>query len=39
VFAFLACDESRFVTGHIFNVDGGFTAHQAMYVELLSHVD
>jgi NAD(P)-dependent dehydrogenase (short-subunit alcohol dehydrogenase family) len=39
VVAFLACDESRFVTGHLFNVDGGFTAHQAMYVELLSHVD
>jgi NAD(P)-dependent dehydrogenase (short-subunit alcohol dehydrogenase family) len=39
VVAFLASDESRFVTGHLFNVDGGFTAHQAMYVDLLDQVD
>jgi NAD(P)-dependent dehydrogenase (short-subunit alcohol dehydrogenase family) len=39
VVAFLASAEARFVTGHLFNVDGGFTAHQAMYVDLLSQVD
>ena len=35
VVAFLAGPESRFVTGHLFNVDGGMTAHQPMYAELL----
>jgi NAD(P)-dependent dehydrogenase (short-subunit alcohol dehydrogenase family) len=39
VVAFLAGPEARFVTGHLFNVDGGFTAHQAMYVDLLGEVD
>jgi NAD(P)-dependent dehydrogenase (short-subunit alcohol dehydrogenase family) len=35
VVAFLASDESRFVTGHLFNVDGGLTAHQSMYADLV----
>jgi NAD(P)-dependent dehydrogenase (short-subunit alcohol dehydrogenase family) len=35
VVAFLASDESRFVTGHLFNVDGGLTAHQVVYADLV----
>ena len=37
--AFLASDEARFVTGHLFRIDGGLTAHLPMYVDLLSQVD
>lgn len=33
VVAFLALDESRFVTGAAIPVDGGFTAHQASYAD------
>jgi NAD(P)-dependent dehydrogenase (short-subunit alcohol dehydrogenase family) len=35
VVAFLASDESRFVTGHLFSVDGGLSAHQGMYADLV----
>ncbi|MFE4254078.1 SDR family NAD(P)-dependent oxidoreductase [Streptomyces sp. NPDC056910] len=37
--AFLASSEARFVTGHSFSVDGGMTAHQPMYLDLLRHVE
>jgi NAD(P)-dependent dehydrogenase (short-subunit alcohol dehydrogenase family) len=38
VVAFLASDESRFVTGHLFSVDGGLSAHQGMYADLVGDV-
>ena len=38
VVAFLAGDDSRFVTGHLFSVDGGLSAHQGMYAELVGDV-
>ena len=37
VVAFLAGDDSRFVTGHLFSVDGGLSAHQ-MYADLVGDV-
>jgi len=39
VVAFLASDDSRFVTGHLFSVDGGLSAHQGMYADLVRDVD
>ena len=39
VVAFLASDESRFVTGHLLSVDGGLNAHLPMYADLLRYVD
>jgi NAD(P)-dependent dehydrogenase (short-subunit alcohol dehydrogenase family) len=38
VMAFLAGDDSRFVTGHLFSVDGGLSAHQGMYADLVGDV-
>jgi len=38
VVAFLAGDDSRFVTGHLFSVDGGLSAHQGMYAGLVGDV-
>jgi NAD(P)-dependent dehydrogenase (short-subunit alcohol dehydrogenase family) len=38
VVAFLASDESRFVTGHLFSVDGGLTVHQGTYADLVDDV-
>jgi NAD(P)-dependent dehydrogenase (short-subunit alcohol dehydrogenase family) len=38
VVAFLAGDDSRFVTGHLFSVDGGLSAHQGMYADLVGDV-
>jgi NAD(P)-dependent dehydrogenase (short-subunit alcohol dehydrogenase family) len=38
VVAFLAGDDSRFVTGHLFGVDGGLSAHQGMYADLVGDV-
>jgi NAD(P)-dependent dehydrogenase (short-subunit alcohol dehydrogenase family) len=38
VVAFLASDESRFVTGHLFSVDGGLNAHQGMYADLVGDI-
>ena len=38
VVAFLAGDGSRFVTGHLFSVDGGLSAHQGMYADLVGDV-
>jgi NAD(P)-dependent dehydrogenase (short-subunit alcohol dehydrogenase family) len=38
VVAFLASDESRFVTGHLFSVDGGLTVHQGTYADLVDPV-
>jgi NAD(P)-dependent dehydrogenase (short-subunit alcohol dehydrogenase family) len=38
VVAFLAGDDSRFVTGHLFSVDGGLSAHQGMYADLVGYV-
>ena len=39
VVAFLASDDSRFVTGHLFSVDGGLSAHQGTYADLVRDVD
>jgi NAD(P)-dependent dehydrogenase (short-subunit alcohol dehydrogenase family) len=39
IVAFLASDESRFVTGHLFSVDGGLSAHQGMYADLVGDTD
>jgi NAD(P)-dependent dehydrogenase (short-subunit alcohol dehydrogenase family) len=36
--AFLASDESRFVTGHLFSIDGGLNAHQGMYADLVGDI-
>jgi NAD(P)-dependent dehydrogenase (short-subunit alcohol dehydrogenase family) len=38
VVAFLAGDDSRFVTGHLFSVDGELSAHQGMYADLVGDV-
>lgn len=33
--AFLASDESRFITGHLLVIDGGMMAHQPYYADML----
>jgi len=38
VVAFLAGDDSRFVTGHLLSVDGGLSAHPGMYADLVGDV-
>ena len=38
VVAFLASDDSRFVTGHLMSVDGGLSAHQGTYADLIGDV-
>ena len=35
---FLASDESRYITGQVVSIDGGFSAHQPTYGELLQSV-
>jgi NAD(P)-dependent dehydrogenase (short-subunit alcohol dehydrogenase family) len=37
--AFLAADESRFITGQIISCDGGLIAHLPQYADMLDHAD